>query len=505
MGRFFAEPNIVWHAQVRAPGDDDPTVTPIELDTVDPVLSVPADTTVDKGTDTSPSATGEATATDNETTDPNVSYSDSQTLGPVPFQSYITRTWTATDDAGNTSSDQQKITIIDPLDHSLMVSQSTYGLFSPITGAGKRQLGTIDTDGNVGLLGTDALLDPGNIATGAGFTTYDRSTKTVYALGKTDDNQSRVFAVDVTDGSSTNYVLSFGTISTVVGIWWDEVTSELYGVFHSGGAPNHRQLGTINTTNGVVSLIGSPDTTISGTIGGVCTGSRADSELYFLGTQGGIPGAVYTVDLTSGTMSYVALSNVNYNAIAGMNYNQSSGKLYALLFQGAERRLAELNPDTGDTTMIGTNTIAGGGVPLATYTGVNTLDEDSDAFLFVGRYADGSSNVWAIIGVDIDTGNTTLGIIDVTDISADGFYGLDYAELKNMEIVDVGFIGTDFYIDVTQGTDHLKVTSSDDLLLSFTDVLSVSEANDDGGKPNRFLVPLVSRDAVMDFFRVEPK
>jgi len=460
---------------------------------------------VAKGDDTSPTATGEATATDDVTANPDVTYSDTLTLGPVPFQSYITRTWTATDEAGNTDSLNQIITIVDTADHSLVVDLPTYGLFSPISNSVGRQLGTIDTDGNVGLLGTATSLDPGSIATSAGFTTYDRTSKTVFALGKTSDNQSRVFSIDVTDGSATNGVLSEGTINSVVGIWWDEVTAELYGVFQVGAGLADRALGTINPITGVVKMSTVTNTTILGSIGGVCTGSRADGELYFLGTEGGLPGAIYTVDLISGVMSYATLSNANYNAVAGMNFNQKNGKLYALLFQGAERQLAEMNPATGETTLIGTNTVAGGGVSLATYTGVNTLDEDSGTFLFVGRYYNGSNYVWTILGVDIDTGDTTLSEIDISEITANGFYGLDYAELKSLEIVDAGFLGGDFFIDVIQGTDHLKVTSSDDLIEAFTNVTGVVEANDDEGKPNRFLIPAGSRDPVKDFFRVEPE
>lgn len=487
-------------------GSDDPTCTRVLLDLEPPVLTVPTDTTVARGTDTSPDTAGHASATDNVTAEPLISFSDTESLGPIPFQSVITRTWTATDEAGNSSQGQQKITLADTVARGLAVSQSTYGLFSPLSSSGRRQLGTIDTDGNVGLLGTDTSLDAGDISTGAGFTTFDRVTKTVYALGKTaSDDLSRIFAVNATDGSSTNSVLSLGSISTVVGIWWDEVSSTLFGVFQVGAGLSDRQLGSINPTNGVVTLIGSPQSTIAGTIGGILTGSRSDGEVYFLGTSGGLPGAVYTVDLSTGAMTNAPLSGANYNAVAGMNFNQSDGTLYALTFQGAERRLAELHPQTGTVTLLGTNTVAGGGVSIATYTGVNTLDEDSGTFLFIGRYNDGTNDVWAIFGVDIATGDTTFSGVDNSSLTANGYYGLDYEEPKDLTIVAVGFLGTDFYIDVTQGTAYLKVTSSDDLVLPFTDVAGVTEANDGNAQPNRFLIPEYSRGSERDFFRVEPE
>ena len=486
-------------------GNDDPTCTTVELDTTPPVLDIPADTTVDRGTDTSPTSTGQATATDDNTANPNVTFVDAETPGPVPFQSVIARTWTATDDSGNTSQDQQLITLADVEVRSLVVSQPTYGLFSPLSDSGKRQLGTIDTDGNVTLLGTDTSLSSANIATSAGFTTYDRASKTVYALGKTaSDNVSRVFSIDVTDGSSTNAPLSFGTISSVVGIWWDEVNTTLYGVFQVGAGLADRQLGSIDPTTGSVLLIGSPETTILSSIGGVLTGSRTEGEVYFLGSEGGLPGAIYSVDLSTGVMSNVPLSGANYNAIAGMNFNQAEGKIYALMFQGAERRLAEMDPDTGGVTPLGTSTIAGGGVPIATYTGVNTLDEDSGTFLFVGRYNNGTNNVWAIFGVDIANGDTTFSEIDNSTLTANGYYGLDYAEVKELNIINWGFAGSDFYLDVPQGTDHLKVTSTENLVSqSFANVPGATEINDGGGQPNRFLIPSAALSSSNEFFRVE--
>lgn len=486
-------------------GSEDPTCTLVTLDTTPPVLTLPADTTVDQGTDNSPTTTGTATATDDTTASPVIDYSDTQTPGPIPFDAFITRTWTATDEAGNVSQSAQIISLADTLDRSLQVSQQTYGLFNPISDSGNRQLGTIDTEGNVSMLGTDASLDSGDISTGAGLTTYDRANKIIYALGKTSsDGQSRIFSVQASDGSSTNAVLSFGSDNTVVGIWWDEVSETLYGVFQVGAGLSDRQLASIDPETGTVSLIGTANTSIAGTIGGILTGSRTEGEAYFLGSTGGLPGAVYTVNLTNGVMTAAPLTGANYNAIAGMNSNPINGKIYALLFQGTERRLAQLDPNNGTVVLLGTHTVAGGGITIGTYTGVNTLDQDSGTFLFVGRYHNGTNHVWAIFGVDLASGETTYSDIDHSAISANGYYGLDYAEVKELDIVDSGFIGADFYIDVSQGTSFLKPTSSADLVsLPFTDIAGVTETNDGNGKPNRFLIPSSGLSPSNDFFRVE--
>jgi len=76
-------------------------------DTTAPVISCPDDTTIECDESIDPSNAGSATATDNCDTSPTVNYAD-QVNGNV-----ITRTWTATDDCGNSSSCQQTITILD--------------------------------------------------------------------------------------------------------------------------------------------------------------------------------------------------------------------------------------------------------------------------------------------------------------------------------------------------------------------------------------------------------
>ncbi|NIP27414.1 MAG: hypothetical protein GWN67_03330, partial [Phycisphaerae bacterium] len=74
------------------------------LDGTAPVISCPGDVTLECPADTNPANTGTATATDNCDDEPAITYGDVLS-GSCP--EVIVRTWTATDDAGNSSSCEQ--------------------------------------------------------------------------------------------------------------------------------------------------------------------------------------------------------------------------------------------------------------------------------------------------------------------------------------------------------------------------------------------------------------
>ena len=81
-------------------------------DTTPPVINCPADLNVECGNDTSPAATGIATATDDSDPNPVITFSDVFASG-CGLTGVLTRTWTATDVSGNSSSCTQIINVVD--------------------------------------------------------------------------------------------------------------------------------------------------------------------------------------------------------------------------------------------------------------------------------------------------------------------------------------------------------------------------------------------------------
>src|SRR6185436_12384669 len=95
------------------------------VDTTAPVLNVPANTTVECDADSSPAGTGSATATDNCDPAPVVTHSDATAAGSCAQEHTITRTWTATDACGNSTSADQTINVVDTTAPVLNVPANT--------------------------------------------------------------------------------------------------------------------------------------------------------------------------------------------------------------------------------------------------------------------------------------------------------------------------------------------------------------------------------------------
>jgi hypothetical protein len=89
-------------------------------DSVSPVITCPADVTIQCDENTLPAQNGMATASDNCDASPDIDFTDATMEDPNSNGYFITRTWTATDACGNSSTCQQSLTVTNPLDPILL-------------------------------------------------------------------------------------------------------------------------------------------------------------------------------------------------------------------------------------------------------------------------------------------------------------------------------------------------------------------------------------------------
>ncbi|MEO1262137.1 MAG: MopE-related protein [Bacteroidota bacterium] len=100
-----------------------------------PSISCPADAVIECDESIDPANTGEATGSDNCDSDVMISYNDVTTAGSCPDNSVITRTWTATDNCGNSTPCDQTITIQDTTAPAIVCNTPSITITPDSTGA----------------------------------------------------------------------------------------------------------------------------------------------------------------------------------------------------------------------------------------------------------------------------------------------------------------------------------------------------------------------------------
>lgn len=299
------------------------------------------------------------------------------------------------------------------------------GLVALVNPATDRQLLVVHpTSGSAHLLGTPLGGEP--VGTGQGVTTLDRAGNRLFFVGTPSGDPAALFVVSTVSGLQLARPTLSNTQNGVFFIDWDEGESVLFCLV--GVGTGDRQLGTVNTTTGAVTLRGSPIQ--GGTVGtgGVHALDAGGNRLFFVGTPSGGSASIYSIDTATGAkLASPALSGTS-TLLVGMAWDEDDDELVALVSVNAgDRQLATVNPATGAVTLIG-NPI--GGEAISTSSG-GALDDIADRYYFVGDPASADPTVYTlstVTGFELESHvvtGTTLGFLDLTfdpgPLFADGF------------------------------------------------------------------------------------
>lgn len=299
------------------------------------------------------------------------------------------------------------------------------GLVALVNPATDRQLLVVHpASGTAHLLGTPLGGEP--VGTGQGVTTLDRAGNRLFFVGTPSGDPAALFVVSTVSGLQLARPTLSNTQNGVFFIDWDEGESVLFCLV--GVGTGDRQLGTVNTTTGAVTLRGSPIQ--GGTVGtgGVHALDAGGNRFFFVGTPSGGSASIYSIDTATGAKLASPTLSGTSTLLVGMAWDENDDELVALVSVNAgDRQLATVNPATGAVTLIG-NPI--GGEAISTSSG-GALDDVADRYYFVGDPASDDPTVYTlstVTGFELEShviSGTTLGFLDLTfdpgPLFADGF------------------------------------------------------------------------------------
>ncbi len=304
-------------------------------------------------------------------------------------------------------------------------AQTIYGVFGlPSPDIGMRQLGTLDpTTGGVSLLGSSTSIDVDTIGTYAGITAVAVAGDVFYLIG--DDNgtvpaTSTIYTVDLDTGATLNAVaLGTYTASEVAGLWYDQGSSTLWGLFIDSG---DRALASIDPTSGTVAspVNGAIAEGNVSTAPGVFTGDSDGQRVFFVGTPDSLgEPQVFEVSTADGTVTPHILEDYDESLVQGIEWDAERTTLWMIVHLGTGRRLASYDVEE-EFLQLSSGEIDFGD-PIGTNQGIIALDAATGQLFFLGNP---SSAGWSVYTVDVTTGDATSQELS-GDIQIGGWAGIE--------------------------------------------------------------------------------
>lgn len=257
---------------------------------------------------------------------------------------------------------------------------------------------------------------------------------------------SKVYTVDLTTGI-TQSAAPLGTYSAseVSGLWYDEMTSTLWGLFIDGG---DRALAAIDPITGIVAppinpaIAEGPVTTAPG----VFTGDSSGQRVFFIGTSDNLGEPhVFEVSTADGTVTPYVIEDFDESLIMGMEWDDTRSTLWMIIHQGTGRRLAFFDFD--EPVLIPAPEDILFGDSIGTNQGITALDDATGQFFFIGNPPDDS---WSMFTVDVTEDGAGMGSATYQEISGSIQFG-GWAGIEIIPGPELSFTKTDGDASVVPG------------------------------------------------------
>lgn len=298
------------------------------------------------------------------------------------------------------------------------------GLLALLNPGGDRQLGAlVPSSGNLHPLGP--LVGGVSIGTVSGTETLDPTGNRLFFAGTPNGGSAKVYSLSTVNGT----VLASPNLSNaqngIMMLDWDGGESKLFCLVSVGSGD--RQLCTVNTATGAVTLLGGPIAGASLGTSGMHTLDAAGNRFFFTAFLGANPEALYVINTATG--AEIASPNLSgpITSVRSLAWDASESLLFGLFgLANGDAQLGTVNTTTGAVTLRG-NPLTGGTVG----TSGAALDAAGDRYFFAGNPSGGNRTIYTldtVNGLEIDSleiSGSSLDILalgfDPGPLFADGF------------------------------------------------------------------------------------
>ncbi len=289
------------------------------------------------------------------------------------------------------------------------------GLIALLNPGGDRQLGAlVHSSGNLHPFGPVAAGVP--VGTVGGTEALDEGGNRFFFSGTPNAGVAKVYSLSTINGA----VLASPNLSNaqdgIMMMDWDAGESKLFCLVSVGAGD--RQLCTVSTATGAVTLLGTPIFGGSLATAGVHALDATGNRFFFVGLPGSEPGDLYVINTVTGAKIASPTMTGAISTVRALAWDSAESTLFGLFsLANGDAQLGTINTSTGAVSLRG-NPLTGDSVG----TSGAALDAGADRFYFAGSPSGGNRTVYilnTVNGLEVDSHEVSGSILDILALRFD--------------------------------------------------------------------------------------